>query len=50
MFLVPNLYAKNLSAPDDAKSPYETWFVDESQSTRILRAEKSYGARLEKNP
>ena len=27
MFLVPNLYAKNLSAPDDAKSPYETWFV-----------------------
>ena len=27
MFLVPNLYAKNLSAPDDAKSPYEAWFV-----------------------
>ena len=27
MFLVPNLYAKNRSAPDDAKSPNETWFV-----------------------
>ena len=31
MFLVPNLYAKNLSAPDDAKSPYEAWFVSGSR-------------------
>ena len=42
MFLVPNLYAKNLSAPDDSKYPYETRFVKFQPGSSSARVESLY--------
>ena len=47
MFLVPNLYAKIFLHPM-TQNLHTKHGSCESQSTRILRAEKSYGACLEK--